>query len=115
VREANRAWLQCLIKFKVERGGYHWMNCRRPGTKIMMNWESLSRPFPREMIPNEGVGLAREDSSSFPHRIHPLALIAHEELKKKARRISGLPALVYKTTRSRRLRRQEAILHRQAL
>jgi pyruvate, water dikinase len=53
-------------------------------TQIMMNVGMPERAFMECQIPNEGVGLAREEFIINSHiGIHPLALIHYEELKKK--------------------------------
>jgi pyruvate,water dikinase len=53
----------------------------RPKTKIMMNLASPEQAFEKSFIPNEGVGLAREEFiiSSYI-KIHPLALLNFETL-----------------------------------
>jgi len=58
-------------------------------TKIMMNVGIPERAFMDGQIPNDGVGLAREEFIINSHiGIHPLALIHYEELKGK-----GEPAI----------------------
>ena len=53
-------------------------------TKIMMNVGIPERAFMDGQIPNDGVGLAREEFIINSHiGIHPLALIHYEELKGK--------------------------------
>jgi pyruvate,water dikinase len=54
-------------------------------TQIMMNVGMPERAFSDSQIPNEGVGLAREEFIINAHiGIHPLALIHYEELKGQA-------------------------------
>ncbi len=54
-------------------------------TKIMMNVGTPERAFAESLIPNDGVGLAREEFIINSHiGIHPLALYNYEELKKLA-------------------------------
>ncbi|MHA1214698.1 MAG: phosphoenolpyruvate synthase [Candidatus Hodarchaeales archaeon] len=54
-------------------------------TKIMMNVGIPDKAFVQGQIPNDGVGLAREEFIINSYiGIHPLALIHYEELKKKA-------------------------------
>ena len=54
-------------------------------TQIMMNVGVPEQAFQQGQIPNNGVGLAREEFIINSHiGIHPLALIHYEELKKKA-------------------------------
>ncbi|MCD6229431.1 MAG: phosphoenolpyruvate synthase [Candidatus Diapherotrites archaeon] len=50
-------------------------------TKIMMNIGIPSRSFEQSFIPNDGVGLAREEFIINSHiKIHPLALLNYENL-----------------------------------
>ncbi|NOR85561.1 phosphoenolpyruvate synthase, partial [archaeon] len=52
-------------------------------TKIMMNIGTPSQAFEQSFTPNDGVGLAREEFIINSYiRIHPLALLKYEELKK---------------------------------
>ena len=52
-------------------------------TKIMMNLAIPEKAFTESQIPNDGVGLAREEFIINSHiAIHPLALYNYEELKK---------------------------------
>jgi pyruvate,water dikinase len=54
----------------------------RPKTKIMMNIGSPEHAFRYAMIPNDGVGLAREEFIIDSHiKIHPLALLRFDEVK----------------------------------
>lgn len=57
----------------------------KPKTKIMMNIGSPEQAFEQSFIPNEGVGLAREEFiiNSWI-RIHPKALMNFHDLKDKA-------------------------------
>lgn len=55
-------------------------------TKIMMNVGIPERAFTDGQIPNDGVGLAREEFIINPHiGIHPLALIHYEELRERGK------------------------------
>jgi len=84
-----------LIKFKVETINLDELPKTR--TKIMMNVGIPEQAFSQGMIPNEGVGLAREEFIINSHiGIHPLALIAYEELKKKAKTDQRIAGVVYK-------------------
>jgi pyruvate,water dikinase len=57
-------------------------NLERPKTKIMMNIGSPDRAFHYSQIPNDGVGLAREEFIINSHiQIHPLALLRFDEVK----------------------------------
>ena len=57
-------------------------NLPRPKTKIMMNAAIPEKAFTQGQIPNDGVGLAREEFIINSHiGIHPLALIEYDKLK----------------------------------
>ncbi|MBI2463853.1 phosphoenolpyruvate synthase [Candidatus Peregrinibacteria bacterium] len=59
-------------------------NMKRPKTKIMMNIGSPDIAFQSSFIPNDGVGLAREEFIINNHiKIHPLALIHFKNLKNR--------------------------------
>jgi pyruvate,water dikinase len=84
-----------LLKFKVETINLDEMPKTR--TKIMMNVGIPEQAFSQAMIPNDGVGLTREEFIINSHiGIHPLALIAYEELKKKAKTDQRIAGVVYK-------------------
>jgi len=54
----------------------------RPKTKMMMNLASPEQAFSASFIPNDGVGLAREEFVINSYiKIHPLALLNFENLK----------------------------------
>ncbi len=54
----------------------------RPKTRIMMNAAIPEKAFSQSQIPNDGVGLAREEFIINSHiGIHPLALIEYNKLK----------------------------------
>jgi len=69
-----------LLKFEV-----HEMNLKeipKTRTKIMMNVSIPDKAFVEGQIPNDGVGLAREEFIITSYiGIHPLALVHYEELK----------------------------------
>jgi pyruvate,water dikinase len=72
-----------LLRFEVERLDLDNIPATR--TKIMMNVGIPEKAFTEGQIPNEGVGLAREEFIINSHiGIHPLALYNFEELKSKA-------------------------------
>ncbi|NLW81871.1 MAG: phosphoenolpyruvate synthase [Desulfovibrionales bacterium] len=53
----------------------------KPKTKIMMNLASPEQAFEKSFIPNDGVGLAREEFIINSYiKIHPLALLHYETL-----------------------------------
>lgn len=71
-----------LIKFEVKKTSIK--DLARPKTKIMMNIGSPDIAFASSFIPNDGVGLAREEFIINNHiKIHPLALINFDKLKDK--------------------------------
>jgi pyruvate,water dikinase len=72
-----------LLKFDIETLDLDTIPTTR--TQIMMNVGIPERAFIDGQIPNEGVGLAREEFIINSHiGIHPLALIHYDELKGKA-------------------------------
>jgi len=71
-----------LLKFKVKKTNIK--NLKRPKrVKVMMNVGNPEAAFAESFIPNDGVGLAREEFiiSNFI-KIHPLALINYAKIKK---------------------------------
>lgn len=65
---------QGILKYKIERTNIK--DLKRPQTKIMMNIGSPEHAFAYSQIPNDGVGLAREEFIIDSHiKIHPLALL----------------------------------------
>jgi len=71
---------QGLLPFRVKKTNVR--NLKRPKTDIMMNIGSPDIAFTSSFIPNDGVGLAREEfiiNNSI--KIHPLALINYSKLK----------------------------------
>ncbi len=59
----------------------------RPKTKMMMNIGSPEQAFAYSLIPNDGVGLAREEFIIDSHiKIHPLALLHFDQIKDKQTR-----------------------------
>ncbi|UCF72670.1 MAG: phosphoenolpyruvate synthase [Deltaproteobacteria bacterium] len=72
-----------LLNFEVERLDLDQIP--RTRTKIMMNVGIPENAFKEAQIPNDGVGLAREEFIINSHiGIHPLALINYEELKRSS-------------------------------
>jgi pyruvate,water dikinase len=72
-----------LLKFDVLKTDVS--NLERPKTKIMMNVGEPERAFAYSLIPNDGVGLAREEFIINDHiKIHPLALLHFDQVKDKA-------------------------------
>ncbi len=66
---------------KHQRSTINLNNLSRPRTKVMMNLGDPDKAFSLSCLPNDGVGLAREEFiiSSFI-RIHPMALIHFDQL-----------------------------------
>jgi len=72
-----------LLKFEIDR--LDLGNLPKTKTKIMMNLAIPEKAFSECQIPNDGVGLAREEFVINSHiGIHPLALFNYEELKKSS-------------------------------
>lgn len=68
------------LKFKVMKTSIK--NLQRPKTKIMMNLGDPDQAFSYSFVPNDGVGLAREEFIINSYiKIHPLALINFARLK----------------------------------
>ena len=68
-----------LLEFEVRTENI--TDLKRPKTKIMMNIGSPEHAFQYSHIPNDGVGLAREEFIIDSHiKIHPLALLHFDEL-----------------------------------
>lgn len=81
------------LKYEIHRTDVK--NLDRPKTKIMMNIGSPDHAFAYSLIPNDGVGLAREEFIIDSHiKIHPLALLHYDKVKDPAVRamISTLTA-----------------------
>jgi pyruvate,water dikinase len=69
-----------LLNFEIERTDLG--NLPKTKTKIMMNLAIPEKAFDECQIPNDGVGLAREEFVINSHiGLHPLALYNYEELK----------------------------------
>jgi pyruvate,water dikinase len=69
-----------MLKFKVDK--LQLDNLPNTKTKIMMNVGTPEKAFHQGQIPNDGIGLAREEFIINSHiGIHPLALLEYEKLK----------------------------------
>ena len=80
-----------------------------PRTKIMMNVGNPEEAFRLSFIPNDGVGLAREEFIITTYiKIHPLALLDYRPARPTP------PVEGRDRPADRRLRRQAAVLRRQA-
>ena len=70
------------LHYEIERTDIE--NLERPKTKMMMNVGSPEHAFAYSLIPNDGVGLAREEFIINDHiKIHPLALMHFDNIKDK--------------------------------
>lgn len=70
------------LHYEVERTDIEHLE--RPKTKIMMNIGSPDQAFAYSLIPNDGVGLAREEFIIDSHiKIHPLALLHFDQVADK--------------------------------
>ncbi len=77
------------LKFEVEEINVEELP--RPKTKIMMNVGNPESAFRHASIPNDGVGLAREEFIIANYiKIHPLALIYYEEIKDLYRKLEDM-------------------------
>lgn len=84
-----------LIKYQVET--IDLKELPRTKTAIMMNVGIPEKAFAQSRIPNDGVGLAREEFIINSHiGIHPLALLNYAGLKEKARNDQRVAGVVYK-------------------
>jgi pyruvate,water dikinase len=78
-----------ILKFEVEEINVE--EFPRPKTKIMMNVGNPESAFRHASIPNDGVGLAREEFIIANYiKIHPLALIHYQDIKELYGRLSEL-------------------------
>jgi len=67
----------------------------RPDTKIMMNLGIPDGAFIQSQIPNDGVGLAREEFIINSYiGIHPMALIEYHKLKKSVRKDKRIAEII---------------------
>lgn len=72
-----------LLKYTVNR--HDLKGLKKPPVKIMMNVGNPEQAFAQSFIPNDGVGLAREEFITASWiGIHPMALIKYPNLKDKA-------------------------------
>ena len=82
-----------LLNFEIDRLDLETVPATK--TKIMMNVGIPEKAFSEGQIPNDGVGLAREEFIINSHiGIHPLALYNFTELKAKAANDSEIAAIV---------------------
>jgi len=71
-----------LLPFKIKKT--FLKKIKNPKTKVMLNVAEPSQAFGFSFLPNDGVGLAREEFIINNHiKIHPLALLNYSKLKDK--------------------------------
>jgi pyruvate,water dikinase len=85
-----------ILKFNVKKTNIK--NLPRPNTKIMLNIGAPDIAFASSLIPNDGVGLAREEFIVANYiKVHPMALLKYGELckqhKLKAKEIKQIEAI----------------------
>lgn len=69
-----------LLKYKIEKIDVE--KAPRPKTKVMINVGYPDEAYELSFLPNDGVGLAREEFIVTEYiRIHPMALVKFEEIK----------------------------------
>jgi len=86
---------QGKLKFSVDR--LDFQSIPKTRTKVMMNVGIPEKAFKESQIPNDGVGLAREEFIINSHiGIHPLALYNFPDLKQKASSGDGKIAEIVK-------------------
>lgn len=74
-----------LLKFKVQKTDLK--NIQRPKTKVMMNIGNPDEVFNLSFLPNDGVGLAREEFIINSYiKIHPLALLHFDKMQPEVKR-----------------------------
>lgn len=84
-----------MLEYEVQE--FNLEDIPRTRTKIMMNIGMPEKAFSQRMIPNEGVGLAREEFIISSHiGIHPLALLDYNKLREKAKTDQRIAGVVYK-------------------
>lgn len=76
---------QGLLKFDVQQIKLHDLS--RPQTQVMMNVGNPEEAFRLSSLPNDGVGLAREEFIISNYiKIHPLALLDYDRIEDQALR-----------------------------
>jgi pyruvate, water dikinase len=80
------------LKFEVKKTDLQKL--KRPKTKIMMNLGNPEQAFEDSFIPNDGIGLAREEFIINSYiKVHPLALLYFDQVKDEATRAQILDAI----------------------
>jgi len=81
------------LKYRLEK--VEVANLPRPRTQIMMNIGIPDSAFVQGQIPNDGVGLAREEFIINSYvGIHPMALIEYDKLKRSAKQDRKLAKVI---------------------
>jgi pyruvate,water dikinase len=76
---------QGLLKFDVQQIKLHDLS--RPQTQVMMNVGNPEEAFRLSSLPNDGVGLAREEFIISNYiKVHPLALLDYDRIEDRALR-----------------------------
>lgn len=84
-----------LLKYEVKE--LNLKELPKTKTKIMMNVGIPDKAFIEGQIPNDGVGLAREEFIINSYiGIHPMVLVEYDKLKKKAKKDKELAKLIRK-------------------
>tara|TARA_Y100000310_G_scaffold345853_1_gene471439 strand:+ start:22353 stop:24767 length:2415 start_codon:yes stop_codon:yes gene_type:complete len=89
-----------LIKYEVQKTNLKKL--KKPKTKIMMNLGNPEQAFELSFLPNDGIGLARQEFiiSSYI-KIHPLALLHFNKIKDKKTKIEILKLIkLYENNKS---------------
>lgn len=75
---------QGLLKYRVETHDIKNLSPQvTANTRVMMNVGAPDMAFSSSFIPNDGIGLAREEFIVANHiKVHPMALVQYDELKK---------------------------------
>jgi pyruvate, water dikinase len=85
------------LKFTINR--INLKKLKKPKTKIMMNVGNPDQAFEFSFIPNDGVGLAREEFIITSYiKVHPLALMHYDKLQdKEAKHVIDELTFAYKS------------------
>ena len=74
-----------ILKFTVQKTNLEHLE--RPKTKVMMNLGNPDEAFELSFLPNDGVGLAREEFIINSYiQIHPMALLKYDQLAEDVKR-----------------------------
>jgi len=74
-----------LLKYDIEK--INLKKLKKPKTKIMMNLGNPDQAFELSFLPNDGIGLARQEFIIASYiKVHPLALLHFDKIKDEATR-----------------------------